>query len=982
MPQDDDRAKWRRTGRFVVYGMVAVVGLLVVALLTGLPQRAVAEYVLSQQLGGTVSIEGLRTWGSVRADRVQLAGSGADGKLLPPVAIVQGIRIDYRLVAGRYLGEVVAESVNINLDARSGVPSNFAFLTERAEDPDAAAIDPRWLPERLAIEQLNVTGAINASRVTVRDLTLECSFGESGSASFELSGRDVGAAFAGLVEGLEPATFGGNVVVTAQLEGDAASVQANALLERAGDLNASAQVALTGPWLEPGAELRAFDATLHSASLDGRALGDFVAGLTDGGVEFDALIADPSHVRVDFAEESGLPEIHGSFLVQGLRLLAGEQPFYEGDLTVGADVPGAEATKGTVRLALDERHVIAANVEGSRTAGTMVIAGENWQKEKLIALLPPITHSFVRGLEFAQADLAAHVNWSPEGTESQGRVTAAGADEPIAVYSARLPQDELWNGEASLRIGEGTARVTYAGRALENFDLTSTLEDVPLDAAILLVAGDSTAMDIGGVVTATLAAQAQPDSEFIAYEGEASITGVAIGPLTFDSLAGELQGRLARTGDRAELSHVTLEAPDGVTKFGLTEVVWDLTLMSTQAQLFVALDLAHAARWYEMPDLFGEVQTTGKVWYSDGTLQLPLTIQSTTLGYGDIVLPYRTLLKAELTAEYNMSRDEGKLEGLKMNIGDGTLFVLSGGTFGLDPMRIGSYSDLVSDLQLAAGMGFFTAVQGRGRVSGPIHYDDQLLRAEWQADLAMDSVVFPDEVAAAQGLALAATIAYDEVMDGTGSLTAERVTIGGGHLTGLQGDIAIRDNIATIPDLRGEVFDGRFAGRVIAQLLEPGLPAEVSGRLLQFDLARFTEEVKPPETRLTGIADATFSVRKTPEGMEDLSVYATSTEGFSLNRDMVRQILESEALRGALGIAQIEKTVNKFLGEAPQRPFDSAELRLSDEGERLRGTAVLLSEKTEHYNGLNLTIELAIDQEALWQTLQMLEESEIANVHF
>lgn len=65
----------------------------------------------------------------------------------------------------------------------------------------------------------------------------------------------------------------------------------------------------------------------------------------------------------------------------------------------------------------------------------------------------------------------------------------------------------------------------------------------------------------------------------------------------------------------------------------------------------------------------------------------------------------------------------------------------------------------------------------------------------------------------------------------------------------------------------------------------------------------------------------------------------------------------------------------KLLGDAPQRPFDSGTLSAYLTEDTIQGVAELKSEKTKAYNGLNLTVNLDMDQSALAQALRMLEES-------
>ena len=95
-----------------------------------------------------------------------------------------------------------------------------------------------------------------------------------------------------------------------------------------------------------------------------------------------------------------------------------------------------------------------------------------------------------------------------------------------------------------------------------------------------------------------------------------------------------------------------------------------------------------------------------------------------------------------------------------------------------------------------------------------------------------------------------------------------------------------------------------------------------------------------------------------------------------------KQVLQTDQFREMLGSDRVEKALGKFLGDAPQRPFDSASLHLELVDGRIEGNARLKSEKTRAYNGLNLDVELKVDPGALGEALKLLEQGSVANVEF
>ena len=93
-------------------------------------------------------------------------------------------------------------------------------------------------------------------------------------------------------------------------------------------------------------------------------------------------------------------------------------------------------------------------------------------------------------------------------------------------------------------------------------------------------------------------------------------------------------------------------------------------------------------------------------------------------------------------------------------------------------------------------------------------------------------------------------------------------------------------------------------------------------------------------------------------------------------------MMQMQTVLGGLSEKRAQKAMDKFLGKADQRPFDSAGMNVFLLEGSVLGVTELHSEKTDDYNGLNLVIQLDIYKPALVQSLKMLEESSLADVEF
>ena len=202
----------------------------------------------------------------------------------------------------------------------------------------------------------------------------------------------------------------------------------------------------------------------------------------------------------------------------------------------------------------------------------------------------------------------------------------------------------------------------------------------------------------------------------------------------------------------------------------------------------------------------------------------------------------------------------------------------------------------------------------------------------------------------------------------------------GARLRDVAGRIVLEGDTVRTEGLEGGLFGGRFRGEVEVGVLVATLPVGVSMRLKDLDLEVLTEEMQPGDVKLTGLASGAMRVRFSTKGLAALHLELKSTEGFTLDRETVRQILLANATGGISAGKQLSRVAEKVVGTASRRPFQSATLTV-----RLTQGAIQWRARLESPD-LNLTVDSdrGLDPGELYRALgrwQALELEKLDKVH-
>lgn len=466
----------------------------------------------------------------------------------------------------------------------------------------------------------------------------------------------------------------------------------------------------------------------------------------------------------------------------------------------------------------------------------------------------------------------------------------------------------------------------------------------------------------------------------VAIQSEFSRPEIALGDVVFAKPT--LSADITLSDDLSKIVRgaISVDSPEGASG-RVSGLSGTLNPLDVHGQLAGEIDLTAQAKELGAEDLYGGATFSGTVRAQENLLSGEFHATSKDIGYGDFALPYGETAATTGRWNYDLDKGLGSIEDLRATIDAGTSLASERVEIRTDPLESNGTLTISSDLQLAKNLEYVSDATGTLSGSVQFKYAGDALLADYSIESTGEQLTLPEGAAKLEQFTARMTGSYDEKLTGSGSVSAARLSIAGAIGTDVSGPARIENDILILPDLRGQALGGALAGDIRVALLEDKLPATIVLDLSDFDLVRLTDEVRPPKVKMTGTANGQATILYTAEGLKDFDVTAKSARGFTLNRDLVEEVLQQDSFRELFDSGPARKTLDKFLGPFDQRPFNSAELTMGLQDGRIRGQAVLLSEKTKDFNGLNLTVDLAIDSEALADVLRSLEEGQVLDIH-
>lgn len=923
----------------------------------GLPHRA-AFKLAGDFLGGRVSGRLHLGQGGAQVTHLNVRDPEVP---LPFLLTAEEMTLSFSPEQGRLFGDLAVRRPILSLVRADDGAANYGFLLRFLAQPSSGWNIERFVPRRVRVSGgiLSVSGH-GGVRLQLNGLKAGVALASSTAYSGEvgLDGDMIlerGGETLALLTGLrERAAF------SADLRADGASASLRYESPEAGD---AADLSLEARAAGGDRELRVSLARLALNRPEwGRLAGSFLP------VAFSSVNVEQGELAA--AWRGGAPALDTLALraaVPGLRVGPAEIPWAAGDLAVDiapGDAPGAFGGSVTFGNLPPLTLSVAQDAAASRLS---VRAGVKDLPVGALGGAVPSAAALARipGLKTVSGN--TEMVSSPEGLNLAGTASAAlAADTATVEFSAvRAAGQEGVKGAATARLGDGSAaaKMKYADAGVSLDAALSKIAPAAwwrgitgsglLDPLALTLDGPvavSLPAAGGWTVKGTLAAPppgwggaALPDDWPLSLQ--ASLSG------TPDAVTGSLS---AAFGDAARM---TAEKIRFVPATG-----------AASGDLTVETALGPWAKLAGFPDLWGTLQASAKgTRDANGDLAAPVTVTLEALGYGGWSLPYG--MAATLSADLRATPSPPVLHAgtVRAALGEDTTLTLESAGWQEGLAVLGGLS-FETGLAPLVAKGWLREAEGRAEAHcGALAFGGTAAQGSAPIEY---TAAFARLVLSAVDAALAGVAASGQLYrspdgwTGAGTLSAASCTVAGTHWSAIAGRTRVEDGAVLLEEVTAAVFGGSVGMTGTAGLVEDGMPLKLDMTVSDVDLAVFTQEFKPPSVVLTGRIGGTADVLVRDGKLADLHVDLAASSGFSLNKDMVEQLLTSQYVTTMTGGKQVTALIRDVLGDAPQRAFDAAVMNLALRGGRIEGVARLES------RDLNLTMDIKADPEALLEALR------------
>ncbi|MEK7794988.1 MAG: hypothetical protein AAB353_10685 [Candidatus Hydrogenedentota bacterium] len=942
---------------------------------TGLPQRAALEWIAGRALHAVVTIEGLSTMGGIHIDRMLVYADSADRKADRPSIVIRDADLGYDLLPWRngIFPKLAISEIQLQTRvAPNGEESNLDYFLSYL-GPRDSPLPARWFPRTTSVDRVH--GAIQSAdgAFAFDGLGLEAALDKSGNLVAEARSNAFTGTWTGSGDPVELRE--GFFRVGAKRTGDSAELSILAGLP--GWLEADGTITVT----DPDDQLE-----VHSAFNVCRLYGDRVSAIVNQvmplNIEFG--MADFSQTDVTFGLAAGVmrpPNGNVRGAITGLRIHdENGELLLDSDVSITGALEGGDSGRGTLAITLNSDQPAELHYTMGETAGQATLYVPRWPRDTWLAAMPPAASGIFRQANVQNAELTANFSWDDAGYKLNA---ALGGDAPRGPLALSLDgsgtiEERSFTGSAVAVYAQGKADARIATANDGAYAIDAEIKNAMPEAWMELLGATQLPEDLAAPLTGTVSIDRGMDEAIV--HAKLTSSAITLGRVTFADA--KMLSELTLNADLSQIQKGTaaIESPEGAS-LHLSDLTGKTSPLDLHGTLAGSLDLAAQAAELGLDDVYGLATLTATIDAQEELLRGEFQIVSNDLGNGDWALPYGKKVAGTGQWNFNLDSSLGVLEGMRVVVADGTTIAADRIDFRNEPLTLDGAFTVASDLQLLQDMEFVSDAEGTLSADVRFQYTGEALRAQYTITSNGERIALPKGAATLEHFAAQLTGNYDEHLAGSGQVSAAIVSVAGARGVDVSGTARIENDVLLMPDLRGSALGGSLAGDIRVELLEDGLPATIVLDLSEFDLARLTEEVKPPKVKMTGTANGHATILYTAERLKDFDVTAKSIRGFTLNRDLVEEVLQQESFRELFSSGPARKTLEKFLGPFDQRPFNSAELTMGLQDDRIRGQAVLLSEKTKDYNGLNLTVNLAIDSEALADVLRSLEDDQTLDIH-
>ncbi len=702
----------------------------------------------------------------------------------------------------------------------------------------------------------------------------------------------------------------------------------------------------------------------------------FLQPLTQDNVGFERFLLEKG--AFFYSPQSTQAEL--SVRVAQLRLGGMQAPWYQGEVAFSGTGQYRDDVSLSLSGTLAQQQAWSMRCTGTLGKGEGEARLGPWTAQQVVALLPERYRTFFPQCSHVQGRIAGEWATPEHKVEGVFQCSADGVAPLILSLETDINQEKMlgsilanleWKQQQLLVSGTRTATGSFKGEAQFQKMALGMWASQWLAARLPLPS-----ITLNGAIKGE---QAKAEAPYVLnLEMQVGGLGKAGGAFQLPEplgLRGELQ--VAANLNTASGEELSVSLGDA-TKVSLSQFEVVRTPLHVQGTAQLDADLSELGSWLERPSLWGEI--SGRMpftWEGTAPFSGKLSWECDTLGYGDLGLPYGTPLTGGGEFVVSSTWDSASVKSAFFALGEGTTVHIPNASAVLASPETGTWRAnlpevrLETDLQPLCAKGYLQRAQGHlSGIGKEIVVTPASVMGDFSAKGAFEQLVLRDNWATLDTAALQyqGNCSKEAECLGQGDFSVASIRTGGVSLSGISGALALESEFLRVSTIEMSVFDGQVVGNAAWWFKESGFPIQFRGYVRNVDLATFTQEFKPPSIVLTGRVRGDVSIGFSNKGIHQLAVNLRTVGGFSLNRDMVEQILLSQYVQGVSQGKTLSAVVQKIIGEDEQRPFDSAHLVLGLENGRITGQARLKSE------ALTLTVDIKADPEALLEALRIRQE--------
>jgi hypothetical protein len=650
------------------------------------------------------------------------------------------------------------------------------------------------------------------------------------------------------------------------------------------------------------------------------------------------------------------------------RGTAGEtdQNLFRGDLTATL---GEGKLTASVEAATPERYAVEVGLNSVDTTRWLTPV-----KQRIPVPPPP---GLVDGSLILRVSPALEVkaNLTLRHSGSDLTVTLTGTAEGVGTGSVFPLAGEAVLGFPNAE-PPGTAELQFRISEADEWFIKSSLSKVDLASATSLVKPDLLPEGLEAVLSgrADYTRSTEAGSIHLNLDAApATLVGIVVPtdqPLHIES---SLTGPATMTGLRSK--NLALRLTDDAA-LDIVDFAVEFEPFSVRGRVTGKVDFDYVGPVIGFPSVVGALTMDAPFVYDSNVVEGAMRFEGDGFGYGKWAGPYGTPVVLSGRTRYSVDTQSAVVDDVDVTWGEGSHLTSTQATVSLDPFSLSGPYHVTTDLAPLVDLRFLDDADGNATATGALAIGTEQ-PTEIQYELAARSLILSGAVVAFGGLSSSGNLAYGDSLNGTIQFAAADAATAGAVLNDPRGVCTIQDGVAEAAGVEATLYGGRTTFNASVNVLDMGEGGRLDAHLQGVDLDRFTKEYEPPAVVLTGIADGDISLAWNEDGVKDLRVDLASEEDFSMNREVIENLLLQSVTAEVTGLKRLNRRIREdTIGEAAQRPFERAAMSLSLEGEtydeqRLTGPVSLKSEM------LDLSIDLGVDLRAIASAMELQQQAQL-----